>query len=415
MQGVEHACAQDEPTETEDSRKRLLIVPFPYYNDTIGSGVGVAAIAEGYVQDKMLTVGAGLFGSSGNYLTFLMVRNFQVPFIKRLVLNPQISSGKFDNVQTYSRNNPDFPDEDAGSNDSDKDNYLEADGEDFWFEINMQYLLPIGHGRKNIFQKLNIDDGIPVSGEAEDITWNPLTSGRTYIELTPFYRDRDLEPESGDTILQKTSGFDVALTYDNTDFSRNPSNGSYQQIYISRDWGGLDSSNSWTVIGFEFDKYFDLKPSETARQRVIAFSFWTVNCLTWNSSHIDNGEEIFHRPPTYKGATLGGLHRLRGYPQNRFNDRSAIYYGLEYRHTLNWNPLKEFTFNNRLDVDWFQLVGFSEVGRVAPDWKIDDLHEDMKWSAGAGIRTMVNSLIVRADIAASDEDAILQLFIGHPF
>ena len=32
---------------------------------------------------------------------------------------------------------------------------------------------------------------------------------------------------------------------------------------------------------------------------------------------------------------------MRGFPQNRFFDRSAVYYTVEYRHTLNWNPLKD--------------------------------------------------------------------------
>ena len=82
---------------------------------------------------------------------------------------------------------------------------------------------------------------------------------------------------------------------------------------------------------------------------------------------------------------------------------------------VNWNPLKKFTMNNRLDVDWLQLVAFAEVGRVAPDWDLDDLHSNMKSSFGVGLRTMVNHLIVRIDVAGSSEGALAQLFIGHPF
>ncbi len=38
-------CAQDtKPSEDKtDSKKRLLTVPYPFFNDTIGSGLGVAA------------------------------------------------------------------------------------------------------------------------------------------------------------------------------------------------------------------------------------------------------------------------------------------------------------------------------------------------------------------------------------
>jgi hypothetical protein len=408
-----HAEHLNQESKTGHTQKRFLAVPFPYFNDTIGSGIGVAAIAEGYIQDQMLTVCSGMFGTDGNYLTFLMVRDYHVPFMKQLILNPQISVGSFSDVLTYTMDNPDFPDDDAGSNDSDKDNYIKADGDDFWFEFNMKYLLPIGNGKKHIYSNKKLDNGLLVSAKPGGTSWNPLDSGRTYVEFTPFYRNQDLVAD--EKIEQKTAGFDFALTFDNQDFSVNPSNGSYYQIYVSRDWGEFGSSRPWTVMGGEANKYFDLGTSETARQRVLALSFWTVDCLTWNSSHTENQEEVFHRPPTYKGATLGGLFRLRGYPSTRFNDRSAIYYGLEYRHTLNWNPLKRFTLNGRLDVGWFQLVGFSEIGRVAPNWSLDGLHKDMKWCLGAGVRTMVNNLIIRADLAASEEDAILQLFIGQPF
>ena len=68
-----------------------------------------------------------------------------------------------------------------------------------------------------------------------------------------------------------------------------------------------------------------------------------------------------------------------------------------------------------LDIDWIQLVGFGELGRVAEEWKADTLHEDMKWTAGAGVRVMVNHLVVRFDMAASDEDVIAQVFISHPW
>lgn len=77
--------------------------------------------------------------------------------------------------------------------------------------------------------------------------------------------------------------------------------------------------------------------------------------------------------------------------------------------------MKDCTLKGKLDVDWLQVVGFGEVGRVAPEWKIDTLHKDMKWSAGAGIRAMVNHLILRFDFAKSDEDLIAQLFIGQPW
>lgn len=404
---------QPQPAETAPKGKRLLLLPFPFFNDTIGTGLGAAMVAEGYVQPQMLTVASLLGSTDGTYLGFVMVRNYQVPFLKRLILDPQISSGKYQDIKSYTRNAPGFANERAGSNDSSPDNYFKADGTDFWFDFKMKFLLPIGHGKDAIFPKITLDKGVFVSGDTGGEVWNPLTSGRTYVEITPFYRSQDLDDLQNTT--QKTAGLDFALLYDNTDFRSNPSEGSYQRLFYSWDSGEIESSRPWKVIGFEAAKYFSLGPSTTARQRVVALYLWTVDCLSWNEYEIEDGQVVYHRPPTYKGANLGGLFRLEGYPATRFHDRAAIYYAAEYRHTLNWNPLKDFTLNGRLDVEWFQLVGFAELGRVAPSWSIGTLHEDMKATVGAGLRIMANNIIVRFDLGLSDEDGILQLFIGHPF
>ena len=397
----------------EQEIRRLLVVPFPFYNESIGTGAGIAAIAQGYIQPQVLAVGAALASARGTYMSFFMLRNYQVPGWSRIIIDPQISSGKFEDIRSYTINSPEFPDERPGSNDSSERNYLEADGTDFWFDIRIKYLLPIGDGKDAIFPRTVLYNGVVVSDETVSRRWNPLKSGRTYIELTPFYREMDLK--DGVRTIQRTAGVEFALTYDNTDFRSNPSAGSYQSVFLSRDWGGFDSSAPWTVAGIDFTTYYSLGESETSRQRVAVFNFWTVNCLTWDSYSLEHGQRVYHRPPTYKGATLGGLWRLRGYPATRFHDRAAVYYALEYRHTLVWNPLQQFTLQGRLDTDWIQLLGFMELGRVAPEWKIKTLHKNMKWSYGAGLRLMINNIIVRADLGVSSEDAIVQLFIGHPF
>lgn len=397
----------------QEKNKRLLLLPYPFFNDTIGAGVGVAAIAQGYVQPQMLTVGSGLFSIEGTYLVFLMARNYQVPFVKRVFIEPTTFFGKFKEIQSYTRSSPAFPNERAGSNDSSKDNFVEAGGTDNSLSIKIKYILPIGHGQDNILPSIKLDDGVPVSGQPGGDSWNPLTSGRTYIEFEPFIRKQEID--DANNTVQETLSLKVALTHDNTDFILNPSKGSFSSIFLDRDWGTLESSNPWTVWGGEFAKYFSLGPTQSARQRVIAFNFWSVDSPTWNDFDIEGGQQVFQRPPTYKGAHLGGLWRLRGYPATRFNDRAAVYYALEYRHTLRWNPLKKFTMKGKLDLDWFQLVGFTELGRVAPSWSINTLHSDMKWSVGGGIRSMLNNIVIRIDFAVSEEEGIAQLFVGHPW
>jgi len=407
--------AKYDPPEVEPAARRLLVVPFPYYNESIGPGAGVAAIAQGYVQPRMLIVGSAMAGSQNTHMAFLMVRNCRVPFMPRLIVEPQVCQNTFRSVRSYVLSNPAFPNERAAGNDSSDDNYLEADGTDFWIECRMRFLLPLGDGAEVLSPRVKLDRGVPVPDEGAPRSWNPLKNGRTFIEVNPFYRNRDTEDELDQDITQKTAGFDLGLTYDNTDYWPNPSEGSYQNVFLSRDWGAFGSSAPWTVIGADLHRYVSLGESEHARQRVLAFNVWTVNCLTWDSPEDGGKATTCHRPPAYKGGNLGGLWRLRGFPATRFNDQAALSYGVEYRHTLPWNPLEDVTLGGRLKVDWFQLVGFGELGRVAPEWKVHTLHEDMKWCLGSGARAMVNAIIVRADLGVSREDSLVQLFIGHPF
>ncbi|MEJ2519748.1 MAG: BamA/TamA family outer membrane protein [Desulfuromonadales bacterium] len=393
--------------------RNFLLVPFPFYNDTIGTGIGVAGIAEGYPQPQSLVVGSGLYSAEGNGMLFLMARNHRLPWLQRLFIEPSLSVGKFEELKTYTIGNPAFPNEQPGSNDSSKDNYNETDGTDNWFDLNFKFLLPIGHGKDNILPRYTLFQGIPTDGFPGGFHWNPFQSGRSFIETEFFFRNQELDdPEIPD---QETLGVEIALTWDNTDFYVNPSRGSFWRFFAARDWGALSGSPSWTIAGGEISKYFDLGSTPSARQRTLALHAWTVDSPTWESFTIKDGEKVYHRPPSYKGANLGGLWRLRGFPATRFRDRAAVHYSAEYRHTLAWNPLKDITLGGRLDIDWLQLVGFADVGRVADEWQVETLHKDMKWSAGAGLRMMVNHLVLRVDLAASDEDVIAQMFISQPW
>ena len=116
------------------------------------------------------------------------------------------------------------------------------------------------------------------------------------------------------------------------------------------------------------------------------------------------------------GATLGGVWRMRGYPTQRFNDRSAIYYSAEMRLTPRWNPFDAWPgVQKYLGVEWIQFVPFVEVGRVAGEYDLGELHSDMKWDAGLGLRAWMKGFVVRADTAFSDEGFGVQMMIGHPF
>jgi hypothetical protein len=398
--------------EEKKPQRKLLAIPFPFTNATIGPGLGVGVIAQGYLQPQAMTVGAALVGA-GSYNFFIKELNFQLPWWKRVILEPDAYIAKYSDVKSYSgSNNPGFVGQRAGSNESDKNNYIESDVTDHWVNLVTKLLLPIGQGKDKVFPKVVLDRGLFVSGDTGGDVWNPLTSGRTFLEVIPFERRQSLLDNNSHT---KTAGIDIGLRYDNTDFRANPTKGSMQRVWFVRDWGALDSTAPYSVVGAEFSKYFSLGPSDRARQRTFALDIWTVNCLTWDDSSTINGVQTFHRPPPYKGASLGGLSRMRAFDATRFNDQAGILYTLEYRYLLDWNPLKNVTMKGKLDVAWFEIVPFAEVGRVAPSWNLSTLHESMKYDGGVGIRAMVNYITVRIDVAAGPEGFATQMFISQPF
>ena len=58
--------------EGQERTKRLLTIPFPFYNASIGPGIGLGVIAQGYVQPQAGFVMAALVGQ-GNYSVYFDV------------------------------------------------------------------------------------------------------------------------------------------------------------------------------------------------------------------------------------------------------------------------------------------------------------------------------------------------------
>ncbi len=407
-----------EGREGQPPQKNKQFIPYAFYNENTESAVAAAFVAQGYGQPQMNIVLNGFTSSNDSHNVFYLIKDIQVPLNERVFLDTYGFFGDWGEIDSYRSGNPDFPNERAGSNDSDEDNFIESEGTDNMLRLDFRYLLPIGHGRDTIIHEYVVNRaGLLVAGsESGGERWNPLHSGRTYFEFEFLNRAQDLEdPETGDTEL-KTTAIALGLEYDNTDYWRNPSYGSRQRVAITHDWGlNEEDGEEWTTIELEYSKFFNLGHSEFARQRVLALNAWWIDTPTWDDSSTYDGEEIFHRPPVYQGATLGGLDRQRAYPTARFNDRSAVNYAGEYRHMSKWNPFPKIPLINLLHIPWWQWTLFAEVGRVNDEWDLDDLHDDMKWSVGAGARIMVEGVIVRVDFATSEEQSEVQMFIGQTF
>lgn len=398
--------------KTTDSKE--LKIPYAFYNTSFGAAVGCVYGSAGFPQPQSTVLVTAIAGSNDALAFYLLTRDIRMPGMERLFVDTDLALSTFGTIQSYVNGNPDFPDERAGSNNSDADNYVEGDGNDNLVRATFKYLLPIGDGRV-MPSPPALDRGLPLKESREGLSWDPLASGRTFIEVKPYWREQTIGSDYGD-FNQKTNGAAFSLYRDNTDFPRNPSDGNTVRLRYTQDWGWFDSSRPYTVGDFEFSKYIPLGDSEDFRQRVLAIDFWTANAFSWDRTGTVDGEDVSMHPPAYLGATLGGLWRMRGYPTSRFNDQAAVYYAVEYRVIPEWNPFaRREWFQRHLGIEWWQWVGFVEAGRVAPEWTVEELHSDMKWDAGFGIRAIAKGIVVRLDIAGSKEGMGVSMIVGQPF
>lgn len=406
-------CAEGRPCPAQPIS---VWAPYPFYNSNVEYAAGIAFAAAGFIQPQFGLVANAFVSSNGTQAGFLLARDYRFGD-SRFFADLSLLGGNFGQIRSFGDGNPDFPEGGAGSNDSDEDNYIKAEGTDLFVRLPIRYLLPIGAGRDEVVHVFRTSGGklVPGTGTGGE-TWNPFAGGRTFLELIPFMREQDLEIDTGGEADLKASGATLRIQYDNTDWWNNPSEGSRTRLSITRDWSGNRPGDSvWTQAEAQYSKFWSLGDSERARARVIAFDAWLSDVPTWNDFDLVDGEPLFHRPPVYMGSTLGGLFRQRGYYTNRFNDRSAINYTVEYRHTTSRSLLAGIRLLDRFGVDFTQLVGFVEAGRVAPEFDLGELHEDMKYSYGVGFRASAQSLVVRMDLGASDEGMQVQMFVSQPF
>jgi hypothetical protein len=400
----------DQPVERQGQTvKEVFKVPYAFYSETTGLTFGATVAAIGYGQEQQGLLANVIAGVDGSKALYLYGKDTQVPFLDRLFIDSKLITASWKEFDSYRPGNPNFaadnadPDRRAGANDSDEDNFITSDGDDDYYRLNFRYLMPWGDGENTIIHRFKTQGGLLVAGsEAGGKTWNPLTSGRTILEAEFFYRQQDFDGGFENT----TQGVTWAAEYDNTDWVKNPSQGSLTRIEWARDWGGGGSDSSWSAVRLDVSKYINLGATDNSRQRVLALNFWTSDVPTWSDGN---------RPPVFAGSTLGGFDRLRAYSEARFNDRSAIYYAAEYRHIPTWNPFPRIPLVNKLHIPWWQWTGFVEVGRVAGSYSMSTLHEDMKWVVGGGARAMVMGIVVRVDTAISEEDVGVQMSVGHPW
>jgi hypothetical protein len=403
----------DRVENRRQGTKLSLVLPYAFSSESLGVTVGVGGALKGYGQEQLL-LGATAFTSFDSAVAiFGGMWDYRPSFFNRIFFSAQGMLGHYPQQRAYSAVHfePGVPR--PGSNDSGMDQYAEDSGYDNWSEFKLEYVVPIGSARNDALQKYKIKGGELQSPPVGGKSWNPLEGGVSILMLRQYNRYRNFEFSEGQEEATEHP-FQLALSYNNTDYPVNPLTGSSQYLAVTQDFGWLESPDSWTFLEFEASKYFSLGSSDWAKQRIIALNMWTGMSTSWQEqTNADGTITVIDRPPFYDGAVLGGFYRMRAYPMNRFNDRSVMYTTAEYRYTLKWNPLGDISWLNFLKCDWIQLVGFVEGGRVANDY--GDLFDEWKMDGGVGFRTLLSGAVVRLDVGISDETTSAWVMIGHPF
>ena len=403
---------------TEEKReKHFMFLPYVFPDTSTGLAYGPAGAWTGYGQEQMNIVGALMYSSNDSKGLYLLERNYQIPWAERFFVDLNVILADYQESRAYLDGLPGFP-ERAGSNDSDEDDYLEGVGEDRWGEVRLKYLLPIGNGRDSIIQRYRLKDGLLVEGASGGQTWNPFRGGRTILESRFFWRNMNFDSPDlpiGE-VEYKTNGIRLSLEYDNTDFWANPTKGSITTVATAKDFSWFTSTWDYTTVEAEYSKFIDLGTTGSFRQMVLALDVWGVESPSWKSEPNALGASRKDAPPSYTGASLGGFWRMRAYPRFRYHGKSAIYYCAELRLIPYWNPLADMKLLEPLQMDWWQFVPFVEAGRVSDnDWDPGELHEDMQWATGVGLRFMMKRLIARVDVAYSEESIGIKAMFNQPF
>lgn len=407
-----------ERVENLNPRGQTLVLPYAFSAESTGLVFGVGGMRKGFHQDQMTVGGVGFAGEDSHGL-FAGVWDYRLPFSRRTFVSASGMNGYYPKHRAYSAPRKLYVPADIerpGSNDSSEDIFLESSGYSNWLDIKVEFSLPIGATRDSSMVHYQLDNGLLVSEPSGGDTWNPMESGSTVVGVRQYNRYQSYEKDDGGELDGEIHVFEFGLLYDNTDFAINPSRGSSQYFAVHHDPGWGDSEESWSFLELEASKYFSLGSSDWARQRIIALNAWTAYSPSWDVDTNDaGGTRIIDGPPFLEGATLGGYYRMRGFRDSRFHDKAAIYGAAEYRYTLDNNPIRNVSWLRFLHLDWWQLVAFAEVGRVAPEYQLDTLFDDVKTDFGVGLRALTGGVVVRAEFAYSEEGGNLWFMVGHPF
>ena len=229
------------------SASQPLSVPYAFHNEKFGAAVGYVYGLVGYPQKQSSLLATVMAGSRGSAMGFLIGRDIQMPRVERLFLDPVVSVGYFGESESFIDGNPKYPNERAGSNDSDENNFWQQiDGDDVESDLktngtevsfywdNRDFFANPSKGN-SLRLKYSRDFGLFDSSDS----WTTLDGELdVYIPLGVSKRFR-----------QKVLAFDVWTSYSPTwDVQDNGDTDNRPPAYTGATLGGI-----WKMRGWAFD------------------------------------------------------------------------------------------------------------------------------------------------------------------
>jgi len=407
----------------KNKQQTWVALPYAFSSESMGVTAGVVGVFSGYIQPQMTIVATTFVGedleigsedsseSARAAGAMLAIDGYRPHFSDRLFISGIGAYAYYPNQRLYIDGNNDSTQILDSNNNSLSP--LQSKGYNNWFDLHFRYVLPLGESSHHVLPKIQLQRGIAVNRDHVGGE-QPFVSGQTTLGSDIFYSKWSAESFDESPEIN-TNGMRFYLNHDNTDYADNPSRGYSFGAELSVDFGLGNSTQSWNALEVDYSHYIELNNFSWTRQNVIAVNLWSAFSPSWDDSETlnENGVLKKHQTPMWEGARLGGWNRMRAYDNNRFNDKAALYGALEYRFIPRLNPMADLKWNP-FPVDWFQVVLFAEVGRVANKYSAE-LLSDMKYDVGFSLRALAAKIPVRFEMAFGEEGSAMWVMLQQPF
>jgi len=374
-----------------------LFVPLPYSYPGIGEGFFLIGYGSNLVGTTMDAVVIGVTGDA----TGSVVQFDEIPIIEDTLLVHIYLQG----IDRAVVNNYEI----RGMNDSSAYNLLDATRAD---ENRFQLQYTMEQRRINFYltkytQDYEVDlirdeDGVVIQDFNPNLTDSP--------ESTQFAVQLDFT----DDYLDPRRGFKFELTYTDVPPVSGDDPDYYKLDYDFQFYIPFFSNDVMVVNYYQSDAHVQEVGNTNSADIITELGLncgADPDCLTVQSQLVQN---TINDRTNGSATSLGGLERLRSYPENRFQGGHMAFVGVEYR----WNMADEET-----PFDYFiwkdvrtgkQIAFFAEVGTVAETSA--EIWDETRSSVGVGFRLVTASgSVYRADIATGDEGSEIAVFFFYPW